>query len=381
MKVGVFGAGKQGSCVAYDIARNGIDVILFDNSNERLEHATKLSGASGELLDIRSDDSLQSALSKVDVVVGALPYTLHPVLAKAALEAGKHYLDLGIDTPDARELFARQEEVEVKGLVAVPDCGLAPGLVNMLGAAGMQRLDSTERVRLYCGVLPQNRNLPFGYKIAFSLEGLIGEYEDAVHEIQGGEVIEREALDPIDPIYVEGIGALEAFPTSGGAGTSVDLYPGILQEYAYRTLRYPGHAQSMKWLRDVGMWSTEPIPGSDLTPLQVFAGQMEAALSLPDEREIAITLAEAEGVRDGVQMKVRATVIHPQNLGDTFTAMEWLTGIGISIPTIHLCKNGPGEKGLKPGVSQLEVAMHPDAFLAEIERRGVNVVWSEDRVD
>ncbi len=380
MKVGVFGAGKQGSCVAYDIVRNGIETFVFDNSKDRLAHATKLSGAFGELLDIRSSESLASALAKIDVVVGALPYTLHPELAKAALDAGKHYLDLGIDTPDARELFARQEEIQAKGLVAIPDCGLAPGLVNMLGAAGMQKLDSTERVRLYCGVLPQNRNLPFGYKIAFSLEGLIGEYEDAVHEIQGGEVIEREALDPIDPIYVEGIGALEAFPTSGGAGTSVDLYPGILQEYAYRTLRYPGHAQSMKWLRDVGMWSRETIPGSTLTPLQVFAGQMESALSLPNEREIAITLAEAEGMKDGVNTKVRATVIHPQNLGDTFTAMEWLTGIGISIPTIHLCKNGVGESGLKAGVGQLEIAMNPEAFLSEIEHRGVNVVWTEERL-
>jgi lysine 6-dehydrogenase len=251
----------------------------------------------------------------------------------------------------------------------------------MLGAAGMQRLDSTERVRLYCGVLPQNRNLPFGYKIAFSFEGLIGEYEDAVHEIQGGEVIEREALDPIEPIYVEGIGALEAFPTSGGAGTSVDLYPGVLQEYAYRTLRYPGHALCMRWLRDVGMWSREPLGEGERSPLEIFASQMESALSLPEEREIAITLAEAEGVRDGVHLKVRATVIHPQNLGDTFTAMEWLTGIGISIPTIHLCKNGVGETGLKAGVSQLEIAMNPQAFLHEIERRRVNVVWSEERVD
>ena len=193
-------------------------------------------------------------------VLGVEGHEADDVIATLAVRAGVHYADLGGNTGIVFQQLQLDETARAHGISAIPDCGLAPGMVNILAAAGIRALDRTDQVRCYVGGLPQHPRPPLHYTIVYSLEGVLDYYTTTSWILRDGELRQVEALSEIETVqFPEPPGTLEAFHTAGGLSTLPWTYQGRVRTMEYKTLRYPGHAHIMRAIRDLGLLDTEPV--------------------------------------------------------------------------------------------------------------------------
>src|SRR5437762_7547506 len=232
MKMLVLGAGLQGSACAYDLLQNK-DVSEVRLADIRIgDLPAFLAPYSGHRLiptpvDVRDTDAVLGLMSDSDAVMSALPYYLNYDMAVCAVDAGVHFCDLGGNTEivfKQKTLHERAKEEEVS---VIPDCGLAPGMVNILAEHGIRQLDSVDAVRIYVGGLPQKPEPPLNYQIVYSIEGVLDYYTTLSWVVRKGKQTQVKALSEIEPVkFGDGIGELEAFHTAGGLSTMAFRYEG-----------------------------------------------------------------------------------------------------------------------------------------------------------
>jgi len=369
----------QGVAAAYDCAQFGeferIVLADVDPAKARTGAERVNRSVAGELcepltLDARGRDALARELPKHRVAICALPYPMHRLAEEVAIEVGCNALDMGIDTGDALAIHARSQEARDKGIAIVTDCGLAPGLVNVFAAELLARYPGATSVRSYCGGLPETPVGPLGYVLRFSMDSVIGEYDDSILALRDGEIVEGEPLELLEEIEFDSVGRLEAFTTSGGTGTAPYSFRGKVPSYEYKTLRYPGHAAAMKLFRDCGFWLDKPVPGLDASPRAAFSSIMAANLTRPEIQDIVLVRVEVES-REGV---VRLEMLERQDPETGFTAMERLTGFSTSIVAIEVAAGR-----VPAGCYGCEEAVNPAAFRRELERRGFQIKSTQPR--
>src|SRR4029077_13750551 len=234
--VRVIGLGKVGELVATLLNEAGFEVRAYDALAR-----TDLPFPAAAL-DVRDQVGLRAALIGGDAVVSCLPYTLNLGVAEAAHEIGVHYFDLTEDVSTTN----RVKELADKGggLVFAPQCGLAPGVIGMIGAALTQHFQVIRSIELKVGALPRHPTGLLGYAFNWSPEGVVNEYLNDCEVIEEGVPKTVSAMEWLDTIYVDGV-KLEAFTTSGGLGTMCETYAGRIENLDYKTMRYPGHVQLM----------------------------------------------------------------------------------------------------------------------------------------
>jgi len=369
----ILGAGMQGVAAAYDCAKFGdFDRILFADIDTSAAEAgsRRVNRLIGRELckplgfDATNRSALSHELPRHRLAISALPYAMHRTVEEVAIDAGCSVVDMGIDTPDALAVHALDERAKENGVAVVTDCGLAPGLVNVLAAGLLARCPEATAVRSYCGGLPETPVPPLGYVLRFSMDSVVGEYCEPVLALRDGAVVEGEPLERLEAIDFDGVGRLEAFTTSGGTGTAPYSFRGRVPSYEYKTLRYPGHVAAMQLFRDCGFWSDDPVAGLDQTPRAAFSAIMGANLRRPEIQDIVVVRVEAEspaGVR-------RMEMLEHQDPETGFTAMERLTGFSTAIVAMEV---GSGQIG--PGCRGCEVAVDPKRFQAELARRGFSI--------
>ncbi|MDB4917017.1 MAG: Saccharopine dehydrogenase, partial [Gemmatimonadetes bacterium] len=242
----VLGAGLQGSACAYDLLQNP-EVSVVRLADLHFDHLPSfLKPLSGPRLiptplDVRDRDAVLAVMRECDAVMSAIPYYFNYSLAECAVEAGVHFCDLGGNT----EIVFRQKELAeraaAQGITVVPDCGVAPGMVNILSQYGISQLDTVSSVRIFVGGLPQNPEPPLNYQIVYSLEGVLDYYTTLSWVVRDGKRVQVKALSEIEPIdFPAPVGTLEAFHTAGGLSTMASRYEGKIPSMEYKTLRYPG---------------------------------------------------------------------------------------------------------------------------------------------
>src|SRR3954465_1777117 len=261
----VLGAGLQGSACAYDLLQDNAvsEVRLADLHIGHL--APFLAPYSGPRLiptplDVRNHEAVLAVMKGCTAVMSALPYYLNLDMARLAIEAGAHFCDLGGNTEIVFQQREFDPDAKAKNLTVVPDCGLAPGMVNILAEYGIRQLDSTESVKIFVGGLPQNPEPPLNYQIVYSIEGVLDYYTTLSWGRRKGKGTQVKALSEIEPVkFGAGIGELEAFHTAGGLSTMAFRYEGKIPTMEYKTLRYPGHAKIMEAIRELGLLDLNPI--------------------------------------------------------------------------------------------------------------------------
>lgn len=385
MRMLVLGAGLQGSACAYDLLQNPdvTEVRLADLHVDQLApflapytDPARTGGDRPRLiptpLDARDREALGALLRQADACMSALPYYFNFDMARAAVEAGTHFCDLGGNT----EIVFRQKELDAQartnGVSVIADCGLAPGMVNILAQLGIDRVRAdgarVTSVRIFVGGLPQAPQPPLNYQIVYSLEGVLDYYTTRSWVVRDGRREEVAALSEVERVDVDGVGELEAFHTAGGLSTMAWRYEGEIPTMEYKTLRYPGHARLMEAVRELGFLELDPIDvkGQRVVPRDLAVSVMGPRLRRPKSPDLVAVRVVVEGERDG------APVVHAWELVDRYdadreiSAMMRTTGYSLSI-TGQLQARGD----VPPGVHTPDEAMPAERYVAELAGRGV----------
>ncbi|MFL5544514.1 MAG: saccharopine dehydrogenase family protein [Gemmatimonadaceae bacterium] len=377
MRMLVLGAGLQGSACAYDLLKNPDvkEVRLADLHTGHLEPF--LAPFSGDrliftTLDVRDREATLALMRECDAVMSAIPYYFNYDLAALAVEAGVHFSDLGGNT----EIVFKQKTLDAaakkKNITVIPDCGLAPGMVNILAEHAIRQLDSVDAVRIFVGGLPQHPQPPLNYQIVYSLEGVLDYYTTLSWVLRNGKRTQVAALSEIEPVEFGGsLGTLEGFHTAGGLSTMAFRYEGKIPTMEYKTLRYPGHARIMEAIRDLGLLDLKPVDvkGVKVVPRDLVVAAMGPRLTKPDAHDLVAMRVFAEGKKDGKPKRVGWEMVDRYDDENGISAMERSTGYSLSITGQMQAR---GEIG-KAGVFTPDEAIPAPKYIAELARRGLMI--------
>ena len=245
MRIAIVGAGHIGSTIAALLAGGGdYEVVVIDRDTAALKNIVTSARVSTLAVDVTKPGALCDAISGAYAVISAAPYQLTTQIAKAAIDAGVHYLDLTEDVASTQEV-ERLAKQATKAFI--PQCGLAPGFVSIVAYDLLGRFDKVFDVHLHVGALPQFPSNALGYNLTWSTDGLIHEYCEPCEAIVEGKRRLTTPLQECDLLAIDGV-TYEAFNTSGGLGTLCQTLDGKVRNLSYRTMRYPGHVAIMKML-------------------------------------------------------------------------------------------------------------------------------------
>ncbi len=374
MRMLVLGAGLQGSACAYDLlAHTDYDVVIADINVDNV--APFLQPYVGGRLTLRRVDAndraaVRGVMEGVTATMSAFPYYFNLGMGVAAVDAGSHFCDLGGNTQIVLQQKELADRARDKGVSIIPDCGLAPGMVNILAQHGISRLDRVDAVRIKVGGLPQNPEPPLNYQLVYSLEGALDYYTTLSWVLRDGRPTQVKALSEIEELEFPGVGTLEAFHTAGGLSTMAQSYEGRVPTMEYKTLRYPGHAKLMEAVRDLGLLDMEPVDvkGTRVVPRDVFISIVGPRLR-KDYRaspDMVVLRVEAEGEKDGRPALFRWDLLDRFDAQTGITAMMRTTGFSLAITGAFQAQGM-----IEPGVWTPDEAMPAPAYIDALANRGV----------
>ena len=377
MRMLVLGAGLQGSACAYDLLQDP-EVTEVRLADHHLAHLPEfLAPYSGPrllptTLDVRDHEAVLGAMRECDAVMSAIPYYFNYDMARLAVQAGVHFCDLGGNT----EIVFKQKELDgdarKKNVTVVPDCGLAPGMVNILAEYGIEQLDEVESVKIFVGGLPQQPEPPLNYMLVYSLEGALDYYTTLCWVIRGGQRTQVEALSEIEAVRFDApVGELEAFHTAGGLSTMAFRYEGKIPRMEYKTLRYPGHADIMRNIRSLGLLDLKPVDvkGTKVIPRDVFISIVQPKLTKPKGHDLVALRVVVTGKRKGQAATRSFELVDRYDEKHHVSAMMRTTGYSLSITGMMQARGQ-----VKPaGVHTPDECIPPELYIAELGKRGIQI--------
>jgi len=374
MRMLVLGAGLQGCACAYDLLQHkAVERVTVADLNPDRAHALLKAQVDSRLVlakvDVQNGAALRDAMRGHHAALCALPYYYNLEVARAALELGIHCADLGGNTEIVFQQKKLDPEARAKRLTVIPDCGLAPGMVNILAAEGIRRVGHAESVKIFVGGLPQHPEPPLNYQIVYSLEGALDYYTTPAWVLREGKPTRVDPLsEPEQVSFPPPVGTLEAFHTAGGISTLPWTYENRIRSMEYKTLRYPGHVALMKAIRDMGLLELTPIKvkGLDVVPRDVFIAAISPKLSKPDQRDLVALRVEVRG-RRGEQ--VAWELLDYFDVARGISAMMRTTGFSLAITGLMQVDGRIGS----PGVHTPDEAVPFGEYVEELAKRRIEI--------
>jgi lysine 6-dehydrogenase len=370
-RAAVLGCGLIGATMARELASDErYEVAALDASPQNLQRLAGMSRISPRQVDLSKSSELQAAVANADVVVGALPSKMGFATLEAVIRAGKPYCDISFMPQDVLALDTLAKEHKV---TAVVDCGVSPGLSNMMVAHGAGLLDRADRAEIYVGGLPRERTWPYQYKAPFAPSDVIEEYTRPARFRENGKVVVRPALSEPELMDFAGVGTLEAFNTDGLRSLLTTLDIPNMKE---KTLRYPGHIELMRVLRETGFFSDEllDVRGTKVRPLD-----MTSALLFPkwkaraEEAEFTVLRVIVVGERRGNPAHVQFDLFDENDPVRGMSSMARTTGF----PCVIVAKMLAGGRVSGHGVFPPELLIRQrgvfDHVVSELGIRGVRI--------
>ena len=372
----VLGAGMVGSAIARDLAETaGLDVHIADARPEGLSRVRKSAPVEVHQLDLSNADVVRKLVRGFDLAIGALPSVIGLSSVRACLEAGADVVDISFMPEDARVLDPVARE---HGVTAITDCGVAPGLSNMMATSAAGDFDVCERVEISVGGLPAVRKWPFNYKAGFAPWDVLEEYTRPARIVESGKVETREAMSGLELVDIPEVGTLESFITDGLRSLADTLKVPFMQE---RTLRWPGHVEQMKLFRETGLFSLEPIEvaGTKLRPRDFLAALLFPKWTFDEgEADITVMRVRAWGVRENTNRTITYDFLDRFDARSGIRSMSRSTGFTATAVARLLLDGG----FKRPGVHAPEVLSHEagalERVIDDLKARGIRV---ERRID
>jgi saccharopine dehydrogenase-like NADP-dependent oxidoreductase len=318
----VLGAGRVGGAMARDLAPD-FKVTVADKFPAALERM-KGFGLTTRQADLSNSEGVKGAVADADIVVGAVPGFMGFATARAVLEAGKTLVDISFFDEDC---FLLDDLAKAKNLTAIVDVGVAPGCGNIILGDTARQLDKVTKFECLVGGLPVVRTWPYEYKAGFSPIDVIEEYTRPARYVKDGEMVTFPALSEPELLDFDGIGTLESFNTDG-LRSVIKTFKGV-PDMKEKTLRYPGHIEKMRMMRETGLFSKDPITvnGEQVVPLDLTTALLFPMWQFKEgEADLTVMRITVEGEKGGKATKRVVEMLDYYDPATKTTSMARTTG-------------------------------------------------------
>jgi len=370
-KVIVLGAGLVGRTIAIELSKD-YQVTAVDSNSKQLKNLSdkKINTLKA---DLSSDSEIKKVIKDYDLVIGALPGFMGFKTLKSIIKAGKNVVDISFFPEDP---FLLDEFAKEKGVTAIVDCGVSPGLSNLILGYHNKKM-KVENYRCIVGGLPYMREWPFEYKAFFSPIDVIEEYTRPARIVANGKVIEKPALSDSEIINYKEVGDLEAFNTDGLRSLLKTMkIPNMIE----KTMRYPGHIELMKIFREVGLFDQKKIEvkGKSIRPIDLTAKLMFPFWS-PKKGEKDFTLLEVyiKGESDNKKTSHHYFVFDSYDPVEENSSMARTTGFTCCAAARFLLDHKYDRKGICPPEYLGENESCYNYIISYLSQKGIKINHSE----
>jgi saccharopine dehydrogenase-like NADP-dependent oxidoreductase len=368
----ILGAGMVGSAMAADLCREAA-VTVVDRAADRLAALAGQHPLQTRVANLADADALRAAIAGADLVVGAVPGFMGFATLQTVIETGVNVVDISFFDEDPFELDALARD---RGVTAVVDCGVAPGLSHIVLGYHAERM-AVESFRCLVGGLPARRSWPWQYKAPFSPIDVLEEYIRPARLMVDGEVVTKPALSDPEPVEIEPVGTLEAFNTDGLRSLLKTMaVPNMVE----KTLRYPGHIELVRVLRESGFLGSEPIVagGVAVRPIDVAAALLFPLWRLePGEPEFTAMEIAIRGRQDSQPRAYTYRLFDRTDPATGVSSMARTTGYTCTAVARLVLAGVFTRKGICPPEY---VGADEGCFkqvIADLQARNVRLSWAE----
>ncbi|OQB27835.1 MAG: Lysine 6-dehydrogenase [Chloroflexi bacterium ADurb.Bin180] len=371
MRVCVLGAGMVGSAIIADLAQDkNLEVLAIDRDQAALDRVRQRAPLLSRAVqaDLGQVGDVPTLVKDADLVVSAVPGHLGTRTLEAVIRAGKNVVDISFSPEDP---FLLDDLACTLGVTAVVDCGVAPGLCNIIAGYVSGQLEVTDRYECYVGGLPEVRVKPYEYRVVFSAVDVLEEYTRPARFRENGQPVTRPALSDVEQLDMPGVGTLEAFNTDGLRSLLHTLPIPTMRE---KTLRYPGHAALMQVLRDSGFFSTTPVElrGASVAPMDLTSRLLFHQWRMPaGERDLTVMLVRLDGQASGRRVRREFYLLDRFDDASQTTSMARTTGYTCSLVARLVLCGQFARRGICPPEFIGQTPGCFDWLRQEYEKRGI----------
>lgn len=327
MNITVLGAGLVGSAIVKDLA-DDFTVTVVDLNQDTLNKLARNTAAKTVQANLREADNFGALLADCDLAVCAVPGFMGFDTLKKIIEAGNHVIDISFFGEDPFQLDTLAQS---KGVTAVVDCGVAPGLSNIIAGYVDTQLDELNSYTCYVGGLPKTRQWPYEYKAVFSPIDVIEEYTRPARYVEYGREVTKPALSDVELLNFPQVGTLEAFNTDGLRSLAKTMNAPFMKE---KTLRYPGHTNLMRVFRESGFFSSDPvqIKENSIRPIDLTSKLLFDQWKLAEgEEDLTVMQVIVEGQKAGQKYRYTYDLFDTFDLATQTHSMARTTGYTCTI--------------------------------------------------
>ncbi len=342
-KIVILGAGRVGRTMAIDLCRD-YAVTSVDASEENLSILKSGFSMNTVKTDLSNSSEIKKVIVEADLVIGAVPGFMGFEMVKAVISSGKNIVDISFFNED---IFLLDELAKKNNVTAVMDCGVAPGMDNII-LGYYNKLMNVEFFECLVGGLPVIRTFPYEYKAPFSPIDVIAEYTRPARFVKEGQLVTRPALSDAELIEFDRVGTLEAFNTDGLRSLIKTMKVSNMIE---RTLRYPGHINYMKVLRETGFFSEEPVlvNGQQVKPIDVTSKLLFPKWKLEEgEEEFTLMRVTVKGTKSGKEKEYVYSLLDHSDQKTNTSSMSRTTGYTCTAVARLVIENNYKRIGISP---------------------------------
>ena len=344
-KIVVLGCGAVGRHMAIDLCKDpSYEVISVDVNREALEHLASEYPVQIRIEDLSTAEGVTRAVEDADIVIGSVPYSIGYAMLENVIRAGKNIVDISYFSEDP---FGLDDLAKANGVVAVVDCGVVPGIGNIILGDHTRNMKVT-RYECYVGGIPKSRNAPLGYKSPFPVIEVLEEYAESGSMVEDGRVVVRPMLSETMTIELDKVGTLACL-NSNGLRTLISTMD--IPDMFEKTLRYPEHVDLMRIFRDTGFLNMTPtqVEGVSVRPIDVTASLLSPLWKYnPGEADITVMRLVISGEEDGKPTTYTYDMYDEYDPVTGALSMARTTGCTCTAVTRLVLDGGYSQKGISP---------------------------------
>ncbi len=369
-RIVVLGCGAVGRHMAIDLCRDpGCEVISVDVNREILEQLNAEYPIQILVEDLSTEEGVTRAVKTADIVIGSVPYSIGYKMLERVIRAGKNIVDISYFPEDP---FGLDDLAREKGVTAVVDCGVVPGLANIILGDHLRRM-RVNRYECYVGGIPKLRNAPFGYKSPFPVLEVLEEYTESGRSVENGKVVVRPMLSETMTIDLDRVGTLACL-NSDGLRTLIRTTD--IPDMFEKTLRYPDHMDHMLNFKEAGFLNMTPmyVKGASVRPIEVTAALLSPLWQYePGEADLTVMRLVISGEENGKNVTYTYDMCDEYDPVTGALSMARTTGYTCTAVTRLVLEGDYSKRGICPPEFVGMVDGCRDGVQSYLQDRGVHI--------